>query len=101
MTITVHVPDSLLEDLGETPEELRREILRVAAIHLYSRGLVSQGRGAQIAGLSRWEFIQALGRAEVPACQVTTEELEEEVERAYVAHRQRLAAHPSDQGRSD
>ena len=45
MTITVHVPDSLLEDLGETPEELRREILRVAAIHLYSRGLVSQGRG--------------------------------------------------------
>ena len=44
MTITVHVPDSLLENLGETPEELRREILRVAAIHLYSRGLVSQGR---------------------------------------------------------
>ncbi len=101
MTITVHVPDSLLEDLGETPEELRREILRVAAIHLYSRGLVSQGRGAQIAGLSRWEFIQALGRAEVPACQVTSEELEEVVERAHVAHRQRLAAHPSDQGRSD
>jgi hypothetical protein len=32
---------------------------------------------------------------------VTSEELEEEVERAYVAHRQRLAAHPSDQGRSD
>ena len=47
MTITVHVPDSLLEDLGETPEELRREILRVAAIHLYSRGLVSQGKGAR------------------------------------------------------
>ena len=26
MTITVHVPDFLLEDLGESPEELRREI---------------------------------------------------------------------------
>ena len=101
MTITVQVPDSLLEDLGESPEDLRREILRVAAIHLYSRGLVSQGRGAEIAGLSRWEFIQALGRAEVPACQVNSEELKEEVERAYAAHRQRVATHSPDQGRSD
>ena len=61
MTITVHVPDSLLEDLGENAEDLRREILRVAAIDLCSRGLVSQGKGAEIAGMSRWDFIQALG----------------------------------------
>jgi hypothetical protein len=67
----------------------------------YDCGLVSQGRGAEIAGLSRWKFIQALGRAEVPACQVTSEDLKEEVERAYAAHRQRVAAHPSDQDRSD
>jgi predicted HTH domain antitoxin len=101
MTITVHVPDSLLEEFGESPEDLGREILRVAAIHLYSRGLVSQGSGAQIAGLSRSEFLEALGRAEVPACQVTAEELKEEVERAYAAHRQRVAADPPRQGRSD
>jgi predicted HTH domain antitoxin len=101
MTITVQVPDALLEDLAESPEDLGREIRLAAAIHLYSRGLVSQGRGAEIAALSRWEFIQALGRAEVPACQVTSEELKEEVERAYLAHRQRVAAHSPDQDRSD
>jgi predicted HTH domain antitoxin len=101
MTITVQVPDALLEGLAESPEELGEEIRRVAAIHLYSRGLVSQGRGAEIAGLSRREFIEALGRARVPACQVTAEELEEEVERAYLAHRQRVAAHPADQDRAD
>jgi Ser/Thr protein kinase RdoA (MazF antagonist) len=72
-----------------------------AAIHLYSRGLISQGKGAEIAGLSRWDFIQALGRAEVPACQVTSEELKEEVERAYQAHRQRVAPHSPDQDRAD
>ena len=71
-----------------------------AAIHLYSRGLVTQGKSAEIAGLSRWDFIQALGRAEVPACQVTSEELQEEVERAYQARRQRVAAHPPDQDRT-
>ena len=100
MTITVEVPDALLDDLGESPEQLGQEIRVAAAIHLYSRGLVSQGRGAEIAGLSRWEFIQALGRAEVPACQVTSEELTEEVERAYQAHRQRIATHPPDQDRA-
>ena len=101
MTITVQVPDVLLEDLATSPEELGREIRLAAAIHLYSLGLVSQGKGAEIASLSRWDFIQALGRAEVPACQVTAEELKDEVERAYQAHRQRVAAHPADQDRTD
>lgn len=101
MTITVQVPDGLLQDLATTPEELDREIRLAAAIHTYSRGLISQGKGAEIAGLSRWEFIQALGRAEVPARQVTAEELKEEVERAYQAHRQRVAADPPDQDRTD
>jgi predicted HTH domain antitoxin len=101
MTITVQVPDALLKDLSTSQEELNREIRLAAAIHLYSRGLISQGKGAEIAGLSRWDFIQALGRAEVPACQVTSEELTEEVERAYQAHRQRIPAHPPDKDRTD
>jgi predicted HTH domain antitoxin len=100
MTITVQVPDALLQDLATSPDELDREIRLAAAMHLYSRGLISQGKGAEIAGLSRWDFIQALGRAEVSACHVTSEELQEEVERALQAHRQRVAAHPSDQERT-
>ena len=87
MTITVQVPDVLLANLATSSEELSREIRLAAAIHLYGRGLVTQGTGAEIAGLSRRDFIEALGRAEVPACQVTSEELTEEVERAYQAHR--------------
>lgn len=101
MTITVQVSDALLEDLAASPEELDREIRLAASIHLYSNGLVSQGQGAEIAGLSRWDFIQALGRAEVPACQVTSEELTEDVERASQPHRQRVAAHPPDEDRAD
>jgi predicted HTH domain antitoxin len=101
MTITVQVPDALLQNLDTSSEELDREIRLAAAIHLYGRGLVTQGTGAEVAGLSRRDFIAALGRAEVPACQVTSEELTEEVERAYQAHRQRIAAHPPDQDRTD
>jgi predicted HTH domain antitoxin len=97
MTITVEVPDALLSDLAQTPEELGREIRLGATVHLYGRGLVSQGRGVEMAGLTRWEFIQALGRAEVPACQDTSRALEEEVKRAYDADRLRVAADPVDQ----
>ena len=67
-----------------------------AAVHLYGRGLVSQGKGAEIAALDRWEFIQALGRAGVAACQVSSEELREEVEPAVRAHSQHIGTHPTD-----
>ena len=100
-TITIEVPEDLLEGLAESPDEFGREIRLAAAIHWYSRGQVSQGKGAEIAGLSRRDFIEALGRAEVPACQTTSDELNEEVERALQAHRERVAAHPTDQDRAD
>ncbi len=101
MTITVQVPTRSWKISIRARRGWTREIRLAAAIHLYSRGLISQGRGHEIARLSRWDFIQALGRAEVPACQVTSEELTEEVERAYEAHRQRIATHPPDQDRAD
>jgi hypothetical protein len=44
MTITVQVSDALLEDLATSPEERNREIRLAAAIHRYSRGLISQER---------------------------------------------------------
>lgn len=101
MTITVHVADALLHGLDESPEEIGREARLAMAIHLYGRGLITQGTGAEIAGLDRWEFLEALGRAGVPACQVTSDELEQEVERAYQAHCERIAAHPVEQDRTD
>jgi len=58
----------------------------------YSRGEILQGKGAQIAGLSRREFIEALGRAQVDAIQIDDEDLKHEVERDLQARRERLSA---------
>jgi predicted HTH domain antitoxin len=57
MTITVQLSDALFEDLAASPEGIDREFRLAAVIHLYSRGLISQGKGAEIAGMSRWDFI--------------------------------------------
>ena len=91
-SVTIDVPDDSLAGLGPSPEAFAREMRLAAAIFWYARGRISQGTGAEIAGLSRRGFLEALARAEVDALQVTPEELEAEVERDLHARRERLVA---------
>jgi predicted HTH domain antitoxin len=77
-TFTIELPEDVLTKFAETPEAFANEVRLAAAIEWYREGRVSQGKGAEIARLSRADFLDALYRAEVPACQVTAEELTEE-----------------------
>lgn len=67
--------------LRTDPEGFAVEMRLAAACHWYSQGMVSQGMGAEIAGLSRAEFLEELGRRKIPAIQMTIEELREELQR--------------------
>ena len=79
-TVTVEVPESAFSALRRSPEEFAREMRIAAAIQWYRQVLISQGKAAEIAGLTRADFLEALFRAKVPACQITVEELKEELE---------------------
>jgi len=92
-TITIELPDEVVP--SATTPEFVRDLRLAAAIHWYSRGLISQGNGAQIAGMDRRSFILALGRAGVDAIQVSPQELKAEVESELEARRQQLADHLS------
>jgi predicted HTH domain antitoxin len=78
-TITIELPDNLPLAIGATDEALARRARLDLAILWYDRGLISQGKGAEIAGLTRAEFIDDLGRANVSAIQTTAEELRAEM----------------------
>jgi predicted HTH domain antitoxin len=78
--VTVEVPESAFSALRRSPEEFAREMRIAAAIQWYHQELISQGKAAEIAGLTRADFLEALFRAKVPACQITVEELKEELE---------------------
>ena len=80
VTVEVEVPDSVFSALRRSPKEFAREMPIAAAILWYHQGLVSQGKAAEIAGLTRADFLDALFRAQVPACQVTVEDIKEELE---------------------
>lgn len=60
--LSISVPDSALSALRRSPAELGRELKLAAAIHWYGRGLMSQERAAELAGMNRRDFIRALAR---------------------------------------
>jgi predicted HTH domain antitoxin len=78
-TIQVEVPDSVFLALRESPAEVARDIRVAAAASWFARGLVSQGRAAELAGVSRWEFLEELGRRGIPAINITLDDLREEL----------------------
>jgi predicted HTH domain antitoxin len=78
--LTVEVPDDAFAALRRSPKEFAQEMRIAAAIQWYQQSAISQGMAAEIAGLSRADFLDALFRAKVPASQVTVEELKEELE---------------------
>ncbi len=80
-TITFDVLEGALSALRLSPTEFVREMRVAAAMFWYSRGDVSQSIGAEIAGVSRAEFIDELARRSIPVVQVAAEELQDEIHR--------------------
>jgi predicted HTH domain antitoxin len=81
------MPDNAVDLDWCSEDEFPSQLRLAAAIFWYDRGLISQGKGAEIAGLTRVEFIDALGRANVSAIQTTAEELKAEIQQGQNARR--------------
>ncbi len=78
-TIELSLPDEVFAALHRAPAELAAELCLAAAIFWYSRGLLSQERAAQLAGMDRTDFILALAREGVDAFVVDMRSLRKEL----------------------
>lgn len=63
--VVIDIPEKVL--LAEKTDEatFAREVRVLAAVKLYELGRLSSGRAAELAGMSRVEFLLALGRYKV------------------------------------
>ena len=81
VTVTFELPEDVFSSVRKDPDSFAEELRLAAAVKWYEMGLISQGRAAEISGLSRSQFISALGRFEVSAFQYDVAEITEEVNR--------------------
>jgi predicted HTH domain antitoxin len=74
-TIMIEIPDDQAHPAGASDEKVARDARLALTILWSDRGSISQGKGAELAGLTRVEFIDELGRANVSAIQTSVDEL--------------------------
>ena len=84
MSDTVQVSFTIKRDvfsaLRQDPEHFIPELRLAAAAKWYELGVVSQSKAAEIAGLSRSDFIVALTRFKVSPFQYSADEIVREAE---------------------
>lgn len=79
-TLTIDMPQGAFSALRRSPPELAIEIRIAAAVQWYAEQVISQEKAAEIAGLSRTEFLDELRRRKVSAFQETFEDLVREID---------------------
>jgi predicted HTH domain antitoxin len=94
--MTIDMPEEALAALRTDPASFARELRLAAAVKWYEMRRVSQGLAAEIAGLSRTEFLDALGTFGVSPFQYTAAEaLVEADDRCQFSPRSPIGSGPS------
>ena len=81
--ITLKVPDALPAALGVRLQDAEKEIRLMAALKMFDTGRISSGMAAELAGITRAEFLLRCGEYGVSVFQQTPEELEKDVQAAH------------------
>ena len=77
--LTIKYPSGFENAVHLSKEEMEQHIRLMAALKMFELGKVSSGKAAELAGMSRVEFIETCGRYHVSVFNYTPEELEKEI----------------------
>ena len=78
-TVAIFVPDEVAGLLAQDEANLQRELSLLLAVKLYELGRLSAGAAAQMAGLSRPEFLARLSDYRVSPVNLDEEAIEQEI----------------------
>ncbi|QTA79172.1 UPF0175 [Desulfonema limicola] len=74
-TLVMEIPIGAFSALKQTTDEFAKSMRLAAAVKWYEKGMVSQEKAAEIAGLCREDFIMALAYFDVSPFQYSAEEI--------------------------
>jgi len=80
--IKFEIPDSVPGALELDGDGLSSELILLTAIKLYELRKLSSGAAADLAGITRTQFLAKLGDYSVATFRLTTSDIEEEAEHA-------------------
>ncbi len=75
----VELPEEVLARFGWQETEVPRRIREALVMELLRLDRLSEAEAAQLLSLSRQELLETMGRHEVPAIQLNSEELQQEL----------------------
>lgn len=81
VSLKLDMPEGAFSALRLDREGMAKELRLAAAVKWFEMGAISQEKAAEIAGLSRADFIFSLARFGVSPVQYSTEELGRELNR--------------------
>lgn len=79
LTVSLRLPRDLLGALDIPEKQLASHVLELVALELFRQGRISTGKGAELLGISKWNFIQLLNQHSIPYFTELPTELESEV----------------------
>ncbi len=77
--LTIEVPEEAFSALREAPERFAAELRFAAAVQWYHEGRLSGSKAAQIAGMTRLEFLDELARRKLDVVKVDPAQLRREL----------------------
>lgn len=79
VTLKIDMPEGAFAAMRKSPSEFVEELRLAAAVKWYEMGTISQEKAAEVAGLSRADFLFSLTRFRVSAFQYTADEVAAEL----------------------
>ncbi len=79
--LKIKYPSGFENAVHMTKEEMEQHIRLMAALKMFELGKISSGKAAELAGISRGEFLEACGRYRVSIFNYPDEEVGEEIKK--------------------
>ena len=81
--LKIKYPTGFEHAVHMTKEEMEQHIRLMAALKMFELGKITSGKAAELAGMSRTEFLEACGRYRVSVFNYSDEEVGEEIKKDF------------------